>query len=269
MKPKISVIYSLARSGATLMSRCMGCADNNVILSEINPRFSWFNPLVQAYEWYGLFTEQEMIQLKSARELRYIDAIMLISEKCRNNKLNLIVRDWTHIDFTPGDYPVAPIYQMAQDLVLRDHFEISEIAITRHPLDTYLSVCKVPRMIDTLSLDDYMAGFLKFAKIAKRIGFVRYEDFCETPQSTLKKVCEKLGTGYAGDFENRYPSNTRVTGEVYSAKDTETVTGETIGTRSRHAIRLPPRRKVQASIEQNLAACQAYPKILEVLGYNG
>ncbi len=267
MKPEISIIYSLARSGATLMSRCMGCADGNVILSEINPRFSWFNPLVQAWEWYGLFTDQEMMQLKSNRGLRYIDAIMAISEKCRGKGLKLIIRDWTHIDFTPGDYPVEPIYQLAQDVVLRDHFEISEIAITRHPLDTWLSVCKVPRMQESLNLNQYMAGFLKFAELAKRIGFVRYEDFCKDPQPVLKNACNILQADYADDFEARYPSNIKVTGEIYTAQDTETVTGEVVGERSRREIRLPPRREIPAHIERELATCQDYPKILDTLGY--
>jgi len=269
MKPKISIIYSLARSGATLISRCIGCAEGNVILSEINPRFSWFNPLVQAWEWYGLLTSDEITALKSNAGLRYIDAIRLISEKCQERDLNLVIRDWTHIDFTPGDYPVEPIYQLSQDLVLQEHFDIRRVAITRHPLDAYLSVCQVPRMQGTLSTNDYMAGFLKFSEIAKSIGFIRYEDFCEHPKPVLGGICDTLDISYADDFESRYNSFTRVTGEIYNARDNETVTGEAIGTRSQVSIKPPPRRAVPTRIGEELLANADYPMILDLLGYNG
>lgn len=269
MKPKVSVIYSLARSGATLMSRCIGCASSNVLLSEVNPRFSWFNPLVQAYQWYGLFTEQEIMRLRSAQNLRYIDAMMLISEKCRSRDLNLIVRDWTHIDFTPGDYPVPAIYALSQDMVLRDHFEINQIAIARHPLDTYLSISKVPRIKDRLCLTDYMSGFLKFARIAKSIGFVRFEDFCTQPQKVTKLLCGTLGISYADDFKTRYSTFHKVTGDIYGAKDTETVTGDKIGLRNKQEIRLPPRREVPADVERELAGCTDYHAALDTLGYPG
>lgn len=269
MKPKIAIIYSLARSGATLMSRCIGCASGNVLLSEVNPRFSWFNPLVQAYQWYGLFSDREIMQFQSMQNLRYADAILRISEKCRERGLNLIVRDWTHIDFTPGDYPVPAIYALSQEMALRDHFEIAQVAIVRHPLDTYLSVGKVPRIKDRLSLNDYMAGFLKFARMAKSIGFVRYEDFCARPCTIIKGVCDTLGVDYADDFETRYATFTKVTGDIYGAKDTETVTGDAVGLRNKREIGLPPRREIPADVERDLAGCADYHVALETLGYTG
>ncbi len=269
MKPEISVIYSLARSGGTLISRCIGCASDNVILSEVNPRFSWFNPLVQAWEWYGLLTDDDMQALKSNDRLRYIDAILIISERCRQKGLNLVIRDWTHIDFTPGDYPVDPVYQATQDIVLRDHFDIRKISITRHPLDAYLSVCQVPRMKDTLTSAVYMHSFLKYAEFAHSIGFIRFEDFCRQPKPVLQKICGTLNISYADDFESRYHTFTKVTGEIYSKNDTETITGEAPKERRQHEIKLPPRRAVPERLERELQSNTDYTRILDLLGYNG
>jgi len=268
MRPKIAILYSLARSGATLMTRCLGCAADNVILSEINPRFSWFNPLIQAYEWYGLFSPSEMIQFRARPDLGYTEAILAISERCRAKGLHLIIRDWTHIDYTPGDYPVTPIYQPAQELALGDAFEIQRVSITRHPLDAYLSVCKVPRMAGQLSLSQYMEGFLKFAELAMRTGFIRYEDFCRQPPTVLRSLSERLGVGYADDFETRYLENNRVTGDIYHPDATETVTGERVGERSGGRIRLPERRRIPDAVREQLDDCPPYSRILQLLGYD-
>ena len=39
-KAEVSVYYCFARSGGTLINRCLGCISGNLVLSEINPMSS-------------------------------------------------------------------------------------------------------------------------------------------------------------------------------------------------------------------------------------
>src|SRR3989344_5959676 len=143
MKPEISIIYSLARSGGTIISRCLGCIPGNILLSEVHPGYSFYHPLIQARDWFDLITEDELIELKSIQGISYLDSIKLISDRCREKGLNLIIRDWTHIDFITSPYPARPTYRMSQYDLLKEHFEIRHIAIARDPVDSYLSLSRL------------------------------------------------------------------------------------------------------------------------------
>ena len=71
----------MARSGGTLISRCLGCMDKVVLLSEIHPLGgSVHNPLLQAYEWFGLFENAEVKGCLS-REYTFLEAFELIYQR--------------------------------------------------------------------------------------------------------------------------------------------------------------------------------------------
>jgi hypothetical protein len=48
--PKVAILYSLARSDGTLLSKCLGYIGGNVLLSEITPHCTCFNPLARLEE---------------------------------------------------------------------------------------------------------------------------------------------------------------------------------------------------------------------------
>ncbi len=49
-KPAIRVLHQLARTGGTIISKCLGAMAGVVLLSEINPRgVETYNPLAQAH----------------------------------------------------------------------------------------------------------------------------------------------------------------------------------------------------------------------------
>ena len=57
----------MARSGGTLISRCLGCMSGVLLLSEIHPLgTAQFNPLVQAQRWYGLLSSQDLADAQGA-----------------------------------------------------------------------------------------------------------------------------------------------------------------------------------------------------------
>ena len=262
------MIYSLARSGATLISRCLGCMPGHVLLSEVNPRWAWFNPLAQAKDWFKLISDEELSQLKQSGVISYLDAIRLISSKCEARGLNLIIRDWSHVDFTPGPYPVPPIYHLAQYDLLKTRFDIKHIAIVRHPLDSFLSLAHLFDYRGRLDYSIYLQGFRKFAEIASQFGYVRYEDFCDNPTLSMEHICEALELHYDPTFLARYNNYQFVTGDHYPAGQTLTLTGELIGERvSTNAIRRPSRRPAPPALLKLIGENQDYLAILKLLGY--
>ena len=145
MKNGFAMIHSLARSGGTLVSRCLGCIKGNVLLSEVHPRSAHFNPLVQANQWFGLISDEELEMFKQTRAINYGLAINLIRERCEERGLKLVIRDWTHIDFMPGPYPLKPVNHLFQYDALKPYFDISHIALSRDPLDAFLSIINIPK----------------------------------------------------------------------------------------------------------------------------
>lgn len=267
MKHELAILHSLARSGGTLVSRCLGCIQGNVLLSEVHPRFAHFSPLIQAYQWYGLISDAELEMFKQARAFDYGLAINLIRERCDERGLKLIIRDWTHIDFTPGPYPVKPVNHLYQYDLLRPYFDIPHIVLCRDPLDTFLSLAHLSNLKDTLQLESYMQGFKRFATQAVSVGFVRYEDFCDSPASTLEEICSVLELNYDKGFLERWETYTNITGDLPVEGKTVTQAGVEIRDREPGKIRRPAKRAVDAGVIAQLKKNNDYCEAIELLGY--
>src|SRR5512145_1245226 len=77
-RPPLRLLHHMARSGGTLISKCLGCMSGVVLLSEIHPLgTNHFNPLLQAQRWYGLLSTQDLIDLKGRGRIGFADAIEL------------------------------------------------------------------------------------------------------------------------------------------------------------------------------------------------
>jgi len=90
-KPVIHVLHHMARSGGTIISRCLGCMNNIALLSEIHPygyENQLINPLAQAHEWFNLLTPEDIEKIKASHPFPFIDAIELIKQRCDERNLN-------------------------------------------------------------------------------------------------------------------------------------------------------------------------------------
>jgi hypothetical protein len=289
MRPRIAIIYSLARSGGTIFSRCLACIPGNIMLSEVHPRWSYYDPLIQARDWFGLISEREHQEFLSRYGYDYLKAIQLLSSRCIERGLHLIIRDWTHVDFFAGPFPVKPSFRLSQHEVLKSHFDVRHIALVRHPIDSCLSLRKLPPYKD-ITAHDFLSRYQLFANMARQLGFVRYEDFCDNPVPVVASVCKTLGVNYSEDFLGKYKSYTTITGDVYVGDpqgdnhvktDYTTVaddsfnrsghnaqTGDEKGSRSTDEIRRPPPRTGQTALAAELQADPLYAKLIQELGYD-
>jgi hypothetical protein len=245
----------MARSGGTLISRCLGCMSGVLLLSEIHPLgTAQFNPLIQAQRWYGLLSSQDLAELRARGRIGFLDAIDLIHQRTIDAGQRLVIRDWSHLDFTGVPFVANPAYRLLTADALARRFELRRICTVRHPLDQWLSLHGLAVVQGKLALDGYLIGYRRFAEQAREIGFLRYEDFVAEPHAAMKQLCRRLELRFDRHFAERWSSYAFVTGDVS-------------GSRGGFEIQPVPRRPVAPQLLDALHANPDYHASLELLGY--
>lgn len=226
-----------------------------LLLSEIHPLgTAQFNPLVQAQRWYGLLSSQDLAELRARGRIGFVDAIDLIHQRATDAGQRLVIRDWSHLDFTGVPFVANPPYRLLTAAALAGRFELRQICTVRHPLDQWLSLRGLAVVQGKLALDNYLTGYRRFAEKAREIGYLRYEDFVADPAAIMKELCRRLELRFDRHFTERWSSYAFVTGDV-------------AGSRNGFEIQPAPRRTVEPELLHALQANPDYGASLELLGY--
>jgi protein O-GlcNAc transferase len=260
-KQKLRMIHNMARSGSTLICKCLGCMEGVVLLSELHPRvWNTFNPLKQAEEWFGLLTLNEVVELQKQGAVYYTNAIALIEQRCRMRGVTLVLRDWAHLDYTGVPYVTTPGYRPLLFTELAESFDIIRISTTRDPVTQWQSLVDLapmqkPLQSGAFGLDQFLVGYRKYAELCVETGFVRYEDFLRKPDLAMRKLCEHLQIKFDPGFIKKW----------FAYK---TITGDNANPRFSNKIKMPPKRPVEAGLRKKFLANADYHRACELLGYN-
>lgn len=256
-RPAIRLLHHLARTGGTVISKCIACMRGVVLLSEIHPagaRFDNMNPLNQAQDWFQLLTPADIAMLQRRGSLPFAEAVRLVHARAAERGSLLVIRDWAHLDFTGVPYVARPPYVLGLAAALRTSFEIFQVATVRHPVDQWLSLGRVAAVRGALDLPTFLHGYRRFAELCPAMGFVRYEDFAADPEAALVRLCGGLSLPYDAGFRQRWARYTRITGDAGGAPRS-------------NEIRLPPRPVVEDSLLAACAANRDYRRAIKLLGY--
>jgi hypothetical protein len=220
-KPTLRLLHNMARSGGTLISKCLATMDGTLLLSELHPNgMEMFNPLKQAHDWFQLLSADDLIEWVG-KPVSFPDAIALIQKRAAERDLSLVVRDWAHLDFTGVPFIPQPSYRLETAEVLADKFRLVQVAVVRHPIDQWLSVSSRTVARDQLSVEEFLRGYLEFARQCCDIGFIRYEDFTHDPDAQLQTLCQKLELTFDPEYKNRWMHYDKITGDRSSATTIE------------------------------------------------
>src|SRR5437867_3010551 len=121
-KLKVAVFYAFARSGGTLINRCLGCIPGNLVLSEVNPHGALVPMEVQARDWLGL------IQSNATDEfckVAYGEQVRRLAELASQRGDHLIIRDWSALNFLDRVFS----YYTAASMVLEQDAYLSQYQI--------------------------------------------------------------------------------------------------------------------------------------------
>lgn len=235
--------------------------DNVIMLSEIHPRVmdGVFNPLTQAEKWYHLFRQDDLSQIRKNNDISWIKAIELIHRRTQQAGKRLLVRDWSHIDYTGVPWVDNPFYRLTTAEVLSKYFHINSTCTVRHPVDQWLSLEKLAVIQGKLDIRTFLKGYRAFAEKAAEIGFLRYEDFTSSPDNSLQLLCNRLGLDYDGSYTDKWYVYTNITGDTAR-------TGSGRGTQKKEILTLR-RRTPERQIQQQFRSNPDYAAAIRILGY--
>lgn len=255
-KPVIRLYFNMARSGGTIISRCLGSMVGVVLLSEIHPLgLAMYNPVVQADQWFDLFTEDDKKRLVATGSVDYLDIIALIRQRCEERQKTLLIRDWSHLDFTGVPFITTPAYEPTHRTLLQKQFDVIHTASVRHPIDQWLSLRRLSILQGKIDLDTYLTGYLRFAEFCSQIGFIRYEDFTRNPDEAFKALCANLDIHFDLSYRERWSRYTTITGDI-KAQHLET------------EILPRPRHPMEPNLLERFAGNANYRRAIDILGYD-
>jgi hypothetical protein len=254
---QIRLLHHLARSGGTLISRCLASMQGVALLSEIHPaaaavHYPLYDPLDQARRWYELFDAGEVAILGRTRPERFAAVIGSIEERCRARGLALVIRDWSHLDFIGVPFRRETGGALETVAALAPHFALHRFATVRHPVAQWLSLKRLQGTTE-LTLERYLAGCHAFAKEAVATGFVRYEDFTRAPGEALAEIARALDLTYDPGFIDRWSSYRQMTGDTPAPDET--------------AIAPWKPRPLPPGLAGRFAANDDYQRTIALLGY--
>ncbi len=269
-RQRIRILHQLARSGGTVICRCLASMEGVVLLSEIHPLGTrMFNPLQQADEWYGLLRPADRARLGSGN-FPFSEAIRLIAERCAEQDRILVLRDWNHLDYIGLPF-VQPLYRPQLTEALRAEFDLLRFATVRHPLDQWLSLVKNPLFAERLAMGKYLKGVRRFAEMVTGFevqtepggameappAMLHYEDFTANTDAALMQLCNALHIPFDPGYRQRWAGYRNITGDVLPGRSEA---GE---------ITTLPRQESGIGLQQEFASRADYQRILKLMHYTG
>jgi hypothetical protein len=209
----LGVFYSFARSGGTLVNRCLGAVKGNLVLSEVNPHGALVPVEVQARDWLGLVSPHEFDALA---EQGYGAKIRRLAELAAARRECLIIRDWTTLNFLRGlhfEYS-DPSFLLEQEIYLAHHgLAAREAVIARRAAAVYESITRTFDHFRELRVQDFGTAYAAYAQAVAGRPVFQFERFCADPPRELRRLCEVIGAAYADSFLSDFSTFDRCTGD--------------------------------------------------------
>ena len=201
---KITVMLCYARSGGTLLNRCLLQLPETFVLSEVNPKGNGSGSAEgiegQAKNWYGIDVEKGS----------YASQINQVWKACQAHGKRLIIRDWPFIDF-PDTEDLQPGGTLGTLQALEQaSLPYQVFAFVRDSIDVWLS-----RRTD---LERFFASHRKYVETITdlQIPLYRYEDLCENPEATLRSLCSAMSLPFS-EAMLHFADEKRVNGDIQAA----------------------------------------------------
>jgi len=259
--PRVAVVHQMARTGGTLVNRCLGSMRGLLVLSEVHPFDPQRKLTRQAAGWFGLLSEDDLpwLQAISAGDpsAAFADIVVRLAERGAAQGRHLVLRDWSHLDFLGVPFVREPPMRLSTEAALQGRCDLSQAFLVRHPLDQYASSASRPGMAPHLTPAGFLEAYRAFARVAAERGFQRYEDLVAAPDRELRRLCDRLGLPFDPGYAERWRGYDKLTGDS---------AGPSRGF-SRQDIVPMPALPLDVGVREALERDPAYRDCLHLLGY--
>ncbi len=257
----VAVVHQMARTGGTLINRCLGSMRHIRVLSEVHPLDPQRKITRQAAAWFGLLDETDLPWLRGfdARDPleAYGEIVARLAERCAGQGRYLVLRDWSHLDYLGVPFVHRPPLQLLTEQALRNRCDVRQAFVVRHPVPQYASCASRPGMAPHLTPRGFAAAYGAFARLAAERGFQRYEDFAADPDDALHTLCDRLALPFDAGYRERWRTYDKLTGDNAGPSRSFARTG----------IAELPLRPLDEEILVALRAEPGYQESLVLLGY--
>ena len=210
---EVSVYYCFARSGGTLINRCLGCVSGNLVLSEVNPMGSIATVESQARDWLGLVPVQEYEKFSN---MAYGAKVSLLADAAIASKKRLILRDWSTLNFLDGIYwgYFFPSGVLEQDFYLERYgLQRNSAVVSRRAAGVYESLRRSFEHLRELSVDDFGSAYLAYAQAVSSFPVIHFEEFCDAPVPVFRRLCNTLHCNFSDEFVTAFSRFVNCTGD--------------------------------------------------------
>lgn len=186
------------------------------MLSEVNPAASYKSVVEQATEWLSLVKAEELNDFSSRS---YSEQILILRNRAVAQGKQLVVRDWTTINFLPGSASAncTPSGQLEQRVYLnRAGFEPIPLVITREGAAVYSSWKHNFPHVQGLEREIFAKSYLEYACAVREFPRIHLEDLRTQPEMTLIKILDqfKLDTRECSFLLQKFSDFRKCTGNV-------------------------------------------------------
>lgn len=200
---RIALMICYARSGGTLLSRCLGSLPDVVLVSEVSPECRGRKDGgkrtigAQAESWYGVRIDPG----------DYVGEARDLAAHCEAQGKRLVVRDWTVASFVQmranGNRPSGRLLAVE---TLAQVGNVRAFVFVRDAIDIWISNgCH----------RSFFGAYRKYidAVLAGGLPVFKYESFCARPDETMREICEVADLEFSPAYRN-YCQYGKVTGDT-------------------------------------------------------
>jgi hypothetical protein len=250
----IRTLHHLACTGGTLISKCLACMPNTLLLSEVEP----YSQIPGERQNKFFPTDLIMLLRNSSRggdpglegEV-FMAGLATIYKDCVKRGLRLLLRDHSHSQYCFKTQNSST--PKLRELIGDSSYPINSIVTLRHPLDAFLSLEKAGWLhFEPATFEEYCARTMLFLNDHAGLPWFKYEEFVEQPEIELEIMCDALGLVYDEGFKDLFPIH-RLSGD----------SGRATG-----LIAPRERRPVPASLIAEADASPSYQAICQRLKYD-
>jgi len=247
---KIALLSEIHPKGPEVTLSFYGTSKINMVML--------FHPITQAKEWHNIALSRAESDIKlTPPDDEFLAYIEEIYDYVNQNHQFLVIRDWCHLDYTGIPF-CQPTYINHLTQILTGRFLLNQVYLIRHPIDQLVSFAKAIPV--QFSLEKYLYGYLAYIKSAPPDQLVKYEDFVDSPDGTLRKITQMLEVPYDPEWSVKWSQNRKITGDFRAiGKAQETAEA---------SIERRPRPPVAPNILQSFERSNAYQEILALTGYS-